>query len=144
MTLIIINKLYLFISRTDNKVVKHMKIYQKSEDGHQHFFLSSRRYFRTVVELVSFYERNDLGENFAGLNQMLLWPFYERTATAIYDFTPTEPNQLPLKKGCLICEIIEYVGDICGSYCMESFSDIISKEGDSRGWLKGRSMDRVR
>lgn len=53
------------ILRTDNSV-KHMKIYQKIEDGQTHYFLSTRRYFRTVVELVSFYERNDLGENFAG------------------------------------------------------------------------------
>ena len=59
--------LYFFLaSRTDNKVVKHMKIYQKIEEGQPHFYLSTRRYFRTIVELVSFYERNDLGENFAG------------------------------------------------------------------------------
>lgn len=43
-----------------------MKIYQKVEDGQPHYYLSTRRYFRTIVELVSFYERNDLGENFAG------------------------------------------------------------------------------
>lgn len=44
-----------------------MKIYQKVEDdGQTHYFLSTRRYFRNIVELVSFYERNDLGENFAG------------------------------------------------------------------------------
>ncbi|XP_070493518.1 protein vav isoform X2 [Chironomus tepperi] len=115
--------LYALSLKTDNRVVKHMKIYQKVEDCQPHYFLSTRRYFRTIVELVSFYERNDLGENFAGLNQVLQWPFYERTATAIYDFTPKEPNQLPLKKGCQIY--------------------IISKEGDSRGWLKGRSMDRI-
>lgn len=51
--------------RTDNSV-KHMKIYQKIEDGQTHYFLSTRRYFRTIVDLVSYYERNDLGENFAG------------------------------------------------------------------------------
>jgi guanine nucleotide exchange factor VAV len=43
-----------------------MKIYQKNEDGQPRYFLSTRRYFRTIVDLVSFYERNDLGENFAG------------------------------------------------------------------------------
>lgn len=56
----------MFLCRTDNRVVKHMKIYQKVEDGQPHYYLSTRRYFRTIVELVSFYERNDLGENFAG------------------------------------------------------------------------------
>lgn len=52
--------------RTDNRVVKHMKIYQKNEDENIYYFLSSRRCFKSIIELVSFYERNDLGENFAG------------------------------------------------------------------------------
>jgi hypothetical protein len=38
------------------------------------------------------------------LNQSLMWTFYERTATALYDYAPREPNQLPLRKGCLVCE----------------------------------------
>lgn len=42
-----------------------MKIYQKCEED-QTFYLSMRRFFKTIVDLVSFYERNDLGENFAG------------------------------------------------------------------------------
>lgn len=56
-----------FFFRTDQRVVKHMKIYQKVEgEANQFYFLSTRRCFKTIVELVSFYERNDLGENFAG------------------------------------------------------------------------------
>lgn len=43
-----------------------MKINQKHETDQMLYCLSSRRHFRTIVELVSFYERNDLGENFAG------------------------------------------------------------------------------
>lgn len=43
-----------------------MKINQKRENEVTLYFLSSRRHFKTIVELVSFYERNDLGENFAG------------------------------------------------------------------------------
>lgn len=48
------------------------------------------------------------------LNQSLQWTFYERTATALYDFTPREPNQLPLKKGCLIRKhmLCVCVGDV--------------------------------
>lgn len=52
--------------RTDEHTVKHMKINQKRESDYMLYYLSSRRFFRTIVELVSFYERNDLGENFAG------------------------------------------------------------------------------
>lgn len=58
--------LYALSLKTENRVVKHMKIYQKMEDGQPHYYLSTRRYFRTIVELISYYERNDLGENFAG------------------------------------------------------------------------------
>jgi hypothetical protein len=43
-----------------------MKIYQKNDDDQTNFYLSMRRYFKSIGELVSFYERNDLGENFAG------------------------------------------------------------------------------
>lgn len=43
-----------------------MKIYQKRVGDKFAYFLSTRREFKTIVELVSFYERNDLGENFAG------------------------------------------------------------------------------
>lgn len=43
-----------------------MKIYQKIENGLTLYYLSTRRCFKTIIELVSFYERNDLGENFAG------------------------------------------------------------------------------
>jgi len=44
-------------------------------------------------------------------------------AKAIYEFIPKEINQLPLQPGC------------------EVF--VIGKEGDSRGWWRGRTMDRV-
>lgn len=43
-----------------------MKINQKVEINSTLYYLSSRRLFKTIIELVSFYERNDLGENFAG------------------------------------------------------------------------------
>ena len=54
------------IHRTDEHTIKHMKINQKNEKTNTLYYLSSRRLFKTIIELVSFYERNDLGENFAG------------------------------------------------------------------------------
>lgn len=56
----------IFLNRTDDNVVKHMKIYQDNGGDCILYLLSKRRQFKTIVELVSFYERNDLGENFAG------------------------------------------------------------------------------
>lgn len=57
------------------------------------------------------------------LNQSLSWPFREVVATALYDFSPREPNQLPLRQGCQVL--------------------VIGKEGDSKGWWRGKTMDRV-
>lgn len=56
----------MFSLRTDDHIVKHMKIYKEEEGVSTLYLLSKRRRFKTIVELVSFYERNDLGENFAG------------------------------------------------------------------------------
>jgi hypothetical protein len=64
----------------------------------------SRQRWRQAGDEVSF------SLPFRSLNQSLLWTFYERTATALHDFTPREPNQLPLRKGCQICE---WSFDVC-------------------------------
>lgn len=58
------------------------------------------------------------------LNVRLQWPFRRITAVAEFDFNPTEPNQLPLKKGCQVL--------------------VLSKEGDHKGWWKGQINDRVK
>lgn len=144
----------IILRRTDEHTIKHMKINQKVEKNNTLYYLSSRRLFKSIIELVSFYERNDLGENFAGfvspylnfskkhdffqfnysivyfstctpfrLNQSLSWPVREVVATALYDFTPREPNQLPLRQGCQVL--------------------VIGKEGDSKGWWRGKTMERV-
>lgn len=57
------------------------------------------------------------------MNVKLQWPFRRITAVAEFDFNPTEPNQLPLKKGCHVL--------------------VLSKEGDHKGWWKGQINDRV-
>lgn len=44
-------------------------------------------------------------------------------ATAQHDFNPTEPNQLPLRKGAKVL--------------------VIGKEGDSMGWWRGKTQERV-
>ncbi|XP_055534796.1 protein vav isoform X3 [Wyeomyia smithii] len=114
--------IYALSLKTDSKIIKHMKLYHKQDNVTPLYYLSTRRHFKTIVELISFYERNDLGENFAGLNQSLQWPFKEVTATALFDFSPYEPNQLPLIQGCHVI--------------------IIGKEGDNKGWWRGKAMDK--
>ncbi|XKL67365.1 hypothetical protein PGB90_002856 [Kerria lacca] len=108
--------------KTDGKV-KHMKVYEKNINGTTNFYLSESRFFPSLIDLVSCYEQTSLGENFMGLNVRLQWPFRRITAVAEFDFNPTEPNQLPLKKGCQVL--------------------VLSKEGDHKGWWKGQINDRI-
>lgn len=57
------------------------------------------------------------------LNSNLRWPFRRLVATVIHDFRPLESTQLALRPGAKVL--------------------VLSKEGDSRGWWKGRSLDKV-
>ncbi|XP_030569250.1 protein vav isoform X3 [Drosophila novamexicana] len=116
--------MYALSLKTDDHVIKHMKINQENDGESMLYCLSSRRHFKTIVELVSYYERNDLGENFAGLNQSLQWPFREVIATALYDFDPKAgSNQLQLRTNSQVL--------------------VIGKDGDSKGWWRGKIGDTV-
>lgn len=53
----------------------------------------------------------------------LRWPFRRIVVVAELDYDPTEPNQLPLKKGAQVV--------------------VLSKEADHMGWWKGKLNDRV-
>ncbi|EZA50030.1 Protein vav [Ooceraea biroi] len=76
-----------------------------------------------VVELVEYYERASLSENFEKLDQRLLWPYRCVLATALFDFRGSERNQLSLRRGCRVV--------------------ILSKEGDAKGWWKGKIDNQV-
>ncbi|XP_063890725.1 protein vav isoform X1 [Helicoverpa armigera] len=107
--------------KTDN-TVKHMRVCRKPIDQVQHYYLSESRFFRSVVELITYYEKTSLSENFEGLNSNLRWPFRRVVATVIHDFRPLESSQLALRPGAKVL--------------------VLSKEGDSRGWWKGRTLDK--
>ncbi|XP_063547819.1 protein vav [Cydia strobilella] len=107
--------------KTDN-TVKHMRVCRKPIDQVPHYFLSESRFFRSVVELISYYEKTSLSENFVGLNSNLRWPFRRVVATVVHDFRPLESSQLALRPGAKVL--------------------VLSKEGDSRGWWKGRTLDK--
>ncbi|VVC92401.1 unnamed protein product [Leptidea sinapis] len=57
------------------------------------------------------------------LNSTLKWPFRRVVATVIHDFRPLEATQLALRPGSKVL--------------------VLSKEGDSRGWWKGRILDKI-
>ncbi|XP_046734889.1 protein vav isoform X2 [Diprion similis] len=103
--------------------VKHIRVFKREADGAVHYYLSESRFFKSVVELIEYYERASLAENFEDLDQRLLWPFRRVLAKALFDFRGEEPNQLSLRRGCRVV--------------------VLSKEGDARGWWKGKIGDQV-
>ncbi|XP_066994159.1 protein vav isoform X2 [Anabrus simplex] len=113
---------YALSLKTDDKV-KHMKVYEKTMDGVTQYYLSESRFFKSIVELVHCYERSSLGENFVGLDETLKLPFRQIVAIAEFDYNPAEANQLTLRKGCQVI--------------------VLSKEGDLKGWWKGKIQDKV-
>lgn len=104
--------------------MKHIRIFKKDVDGAELFYLSESRYFKSVVELVEYYERSSLAENFEKkLDQRLLWPFRRVLAKALFDFRGGKENELSLRRGCRVV--------------------VLSKEGDAKGWWKGKIGEQV-
>lgn len=66
------NGSYAIDLKHDNEV-KHMRVYV-SQDGAQ-LYLSEARYFKSLLDLVSWYEQNSLEECFASLNARLRIPY---------------------------------------------------------------------
>lgn len=100
-----------------------MKILKREMEGADLYYLSDSRFFKSVIILIEYYERNSLAENFDGLDQRLLWPFRRILAKALYNYQSEEHNQLSLRRGCRVV--------------------ILSKEGDDKGWWKGKIGDQV-
>ncbi|KAG7197853.1 hypothetical protein KM043_001665 [Ampulex compressa] len=103
--------------------VKHIRVFKRDVDGADLYYLSESRFFKSVVELVEYYERASLSENFQNLDQRLLWPYRRVLAKALFDFRGGERNQLSLRRGCKVV--------------------VLSKEGDAKGWWKGKIDDQV-
>ncbi|CAG9133742.1 unnamed protein product [Plutella xylostella] len=56
------------------------------------------------------------------LDSNLRWPFRRVVATVVRDFRPADSGQLALRAGAKLL--------------------VLSKEGDARGWWKGRTLDK--
>ncbi|CAL4087751.1 unnamed protein product, partial [Meganyctiphanes norvegica] len=102
--------------------VKHMRVNRQDETGY--FFLSEARFFRSIVELINYHYANLLAESFQGLERTLTRPVYD---TAVVRFTYSAPpsgnNHLSMLQGERVV--------------------VISRDGEARGWWKGRIGTRV-
>jgi len=72
------NGIYV-ISLNYNSQIKHMRIYVSKDNQ---LYLSQNRYFKSVIELVSWYEKNSLVESFHMLNARLSRPYKNELAIA--------------------------------------------------------------
>ncbi|KAG2471456.1 proto-oncogene vav-like isoform X1 [Polypterus senegalus] len=123
------------ISVKYNVEIKHIKV--TSSDGL--FRINEKKAFKSLVELVEFYQRNSLKECFKTLDTTLQFPFkdperravaksqegsvrYFGTARARYDFSARDRTELSLREGDII--------------------KIISKKG-MQGWWKGEVYGKV-
>ncbi|KAG0429492.1 hypothetical protein HPB47_023584 [Ixodes persulcatus] len=127
------------ISINFDSQVKHMRVCY--DDGQ--FYLSESKMFRSIVELVSWYETHSLSESFKGLEISLLIPFKNIVpspitngtsmlclspteplgrAVALHNFQPTADSMLGLIKGDVVT--------------------VLSKAGQEKGWWKGQIQER--
>jgi len=106
---------------------KHMKICTGEHDEWgTKYYLSDSRFFRSIVELVSWYSHHSLKESFSGLDTVLRFPYKEISLVeAVYDFTPDwgESNMLNLRTGDRLA--------------------VIDKMGDGNGWWKAVKENKI-
>ncbi|KAI2808079.1 Guanine nucleotide exchange factor vav2 [Blomia tropicalis] len=98
-----------------------------------HYYLSETRYFRTIVDLVRWYQLNSLSESFNMVNTQLALPYKKAYCTemlghavALYAFTGTSSASssfLSLRKGDRIA--------------------VLSRAAETKGWWKGEIGDRL-
>ena len=113
--------------------VKHMKICSETAPNSSNslmgfenvlYFLSDTRKFRSIVELVTHFNRNSLRESFSGLDQNLRFSVGELFyAKALFDFAAddSEPNMLPLSLNEKVL--------------------VVDRLGDKTGWWKALKSD---
>lgn len=114
------------LSLKTNDSVRHMRVFKKRVDDTEQYYLSESRFFKSVLDLVRFYERNSLRENYERLqeNARLLWSYRQLVAEVEYDFKPDGANdqQLALRTGWRVVVFDKHSVD---------------------GWWKGRCQNQI-
>ncbi|XP_055347401.1 protein vav-like [Paramacrobiotus metropolitanus] len=128
---------YKAISVKFENKVRHIRILKHSDN--ETVYLAPNKYFRSVLDLILWYQNNSLETSFQGMTTTLKTP-YKRAllpqisdngtaepvlARAIvrYGFSATSPNMLTIN-----------VGDEV---------EVIGKKGEQRGWWKGRCKGKI-
>lgn len=115
------------ISINYNGHVKHIRVCFAGDA----YYLSTTKYFKSITDLIKWYEEHSLAESFNGLNVTLHTPYKTAVAAnepigyavAMYSFTGNASNLLTLRKGDRVA--------------------VLSKAGEEKGWWKGQIGFRV-
>ncbi|KAI1280472.1 Guanine nucleotide exchange factor VAV2 [Halotydeus destructor] len=115
------------ISLNYNGHVKHIRVCIVGDS----YYLSTTKYFRSILELIKWYEEHNLSESFNGLNLTLCCPYKQALslgqplgqAVVLYSYPGNAANVLSLVKGERVT--------------------ILSKTGEERGWWKGQIEQRI-
>uniref|UniRef100_H2YQP6 Uncharacterized protein n=1 Tax=Ciona savignyi TaxID=51511 RepID=H2YQP6_CIOSA len=119
----------LAISLIYSSDMKHIRIH-KSPEGF--YYVAECKNFRSIQELVRYYQENSMSASFLGLETNLQIPFLAGngktydvlcTAKVLYNFEPRSQQELRLRAGQSV--------------------NIISKAGDGQGWWKGECQGQV-
>ncbi|XP_060065686.1 guanine nucleotide exchange factor VAV2-like isoform X4 [Ylistrum balloti] len=110
----------------DNQV-RHIRVERNAEN---YFFLADTNFFKSLPDLVEYYQHNSLKDSFPGVDTTLVFPFKTQIggatgpgprclgyAEAVYDYAATATTQLSLCRGDRVA--------------------IYSKTGSDKGWWKG-------
>ncbi|XP_068239226.1 protein vav isoform X3 [Palaemon carinicauda] len=108
------------LSLRANGETKHMKVHYTMDSNH--FFLSEAHYFNSIPELINFHKYSPLSESFSGLDCVLRRPIFD-TATVQYPYEGSSRSYLSLLEGERVI--------------------ILNREGENRGWWKGRIGNRM-
>ncbi|XP_050296677.1 protein vav isoform X2 [Anthonomus grandis grandis] len=111
---------YVVTLKADGEM-KHMRIMSKNDGcgDVKKYYLSEARFFNSIEEMIVHYENYSLKENFARLDQRLLYPFYQLKAVVLKNHDAQDRNQLTVKEGWVL--------------------SVIGKDGYREGWWKGRT-----
>lgn len=99
----------------------------KVADGVAGFWLDEgSNAFPSIVDLVRYYSLHNMKESFQALDTTLAFPFKAAVlsvARALHNFEPTSPTMVGLRRGQ---EVL-----------------VLSKNGDERGWWKGKVTGKI-
>lgn len=118
------------LSLKTSDTVRHMLVFKSHVDNTEQYYLSEARFFKSLPDLVKFYEYTSLKENYEKLEETakLQFPYRQLIAEAECDWRPDgrEQGQVSLRAGCRVIVMDRNAGTV-----------------PEDGWWKGRVLNQL-